>query len=994
MSNSAIEYTASVYPTFPKKFFFSLFGLFLSFNLISQTTIAIQDFDLSTPAWNYSSDVAFFDNGTDGFFGVNSPFTPLEYVNLMDSVLYENDLDDEGDNGTTGFANVTFDPINVSAFNSVVLTFDYDIEGYNANDDEVHYEVFLDGAGQGQVTLQDGENPGDDAEGTVTENIPNGTTTVGLVISIRNNGTTGFSAYDNFLLEGVATGGGPEVVFALDAANVGEDVGTASVCVNLLNPGTADVMVDVVAVGGTATDPDDYSYMTQTVTFAAGDATPQCVSISIVDDAIIDEGETIELALQNAVGGAIGSTDTTIVTIVDNDKLTCTEPAWNVVSPIDNEEWSPITDGFEANGFCGGGCEQDVETWLIYGPLDMTGVGLLELAFTADEGFGITDLDVQYSNVAGANACPDEVAWTSVGLVTDSGDFTFDLSAATGTEVYIGIEYSDDGADGYSAWDLTDFALFADVCPTVGTFTIPDVNAGEDVIQCGIAPVMLNGVGDGVWSGGAGSFDDASSPTTTYTPAASEEGTTVVLTYTLNLAACTGFSDDVNLTFFTEPADTEFSYGAIDICPGSGILSVMHTTGVDGTYSVTMGDPTMIDLDPTNGDINLLNTSDGTYEITNTIAGDGNLILTGVIDATLTGGQPKAIELYALADIPDLSVYGVGSANNGNGGGVIEFTFPADAISAGSFIYVTASNTDFNTWFGMNADYVDDVANINGDDAIELYCNGALIDVFGDVNMDGSGEPWDYLDGWAYRVSNTGLNLGTFSDTDFTYSGINALDGESNNGTAATPFPIGTFTTDQLGICPNSVTSVTITIGDSEPPVVDCPQDIFVQLEPGECEEIVFYDITFTDNCGTIDAEMSQAINEMLVNDALDCLNNTSNHLRYFENNLPVPVEITQVNLGIFATGTNETVTVNVYSIPQGAAFVYANMTLQGTTDFMVPAGMNNSILPAMVEATIPVGMDYVLELRASNTTNFVIGYNDQGETGSTYIAGNNPVPC
>ena len=60
------------------------------------------------------------------------------------------------------------------------------------------------------------------------------------------------------------------------------------------------------------------------------------------------------------------------------------------------------------------------------------------------------------------------------------------------------------------------------------------------------------------------------------------------------------------------------------------------------------------------------------------------------------------------------------------------------------------------------------------------------------------------------------------------------------------------------------------------------------------------------DNCGTIDGEMSQAVNEALVSTALDCANNTSNHLRYFENTLPVPVEITEVNFGIFNSGANE----------------------------------------------------------------------------------------
>jgi hypothetical protein len=44
-----------------------------------------------------------------------------------------------------------------------------------------------------------------------------------------------------------------------------------------------------------------------------------------------------------------------------------------------------------------------------------------------------------------------------------------------------------------------------------------------------------------------------------------------------------------------------------------------------------------------------------------------DLLLTGVVDGPLTGGLPKAVELYVVNDIPDLSLYGLGSANNGGG---------------------------------------------------------------------------------------------------------------------------------------------------------------------------------------------------------------------------------------------------------------------------------------------------------------------------------------
>src|SRR6056297_963460 len=72
-----------------------------------------------------------------------------------------------------------------------------------------------------------------------------------------------------------------------------------------------------------------------------------------------------------------------------------------------------------------------------------------------------------------------------------------------------------------------------------------------------------------------------------------------------------------------------------------------------------------------------------------------DLMITGVVDGDLSGGLPKAIELYVVNDITDLSAYGVGSANNGTGSDDEEFTFPAVAATAGDFIYIASEATEF-----------------------------------------------------------------------------------------------------------------------------------------------------------------------------------------------------------------------------------------------------------------------------------------------------------
>jgi len=195
-----------------------------------------------------------------------------------------------------------------------------------------------------------------------------------------------------------------------------------------------------------------------------------------------------------------------------------------------------------------------------------------------------------------------------------------------------------------------------------------------------------------------------------------------------------------------------------------------------------------------------------------------NLVITGVVDGPLSGGIPKAIELCVASDIADLSAYGVGSANNGGGSDGEEFTFPAGPVSAGTFIYVASESSGFTSFFGFAPTYTSGAASINGDDAIELFMSGGVVDVFGDINVDGTGQAWEHQDGWAYRNDGTGPDGSTFVLGNWSFSGPNALDGETSNATAATPFPIGAYSACAL---PVAVPDVVINEIDYDQPGAD-----------------------------------------------------------------------------------------------------------------------------------------------------------------------------
>ena len=155
----------------------------------------------------------------------------------------------------------------------------------------------------------------------------------------------------------------------------------------------------------------------------------------------------------------------------------------------------------------------------------------------------------------------------------------------------------------------------------------------------------------------------------------------------------------------------------------------------------------------------------------------GVLVIAGVTDGDLTGGNPKAIILTAAAPIADLSIWGVGSANNGGGTDGEEFTFPAISLNAGDAIVVTGnpdSTAFFATNFVQNFElYESNSALINGDDAVELFQNGAVFDTFGDFNVDGTGQPWEYSDGFATR---TGGLPGAFVEANYSIND-DAFDG-------------------------------------------------------------------------------------------------------------------------------------------------------------------------------------------------------------------------
>ena len=167
-----------------------------------------------------------------------------------------------------------------------------------------------------------------------------------------------------------------------------------------------------------------------------------------------------------------------------------------------------------------------------------------------------------------------------------------------------------------------------------------------------------------------------------------------------------------------------------------------------------------------------------------------SLSLQGVIDFTVPSGgsDGKAIHLVATADIADLSVFGLGVANNGGGTDGMEYTLDSVSAVAGDDILIVRSIDAMSAYF---ADCYGEFEIVlvgssaisqNGDDAIELFEGAEVIETFGELDVDGTGQPWEYTDSWAYKV-----------DDEWTYGGVNCTDGTTNFTEASCPYPLCGF---------------------------------------------------------------------------------------------------------------------------------------------------------------------------------------------------------
>src|SRR5262249_2977029 len=137
------------------------------------------------------------------------------------------------------------------------------------------------------------------------------------------------------------------VQFDAPSLNVAEAAGNATMTITRTEGSDGPASVTVTSRDGTATQPADYTAVSVTVTFAAGDSAAKTVNLPIVNDSTHEPDETLYLTLSGATGAALGSTSEVLVTINDDDvaaPATAPKAAITAAYKHLHIDWTPVAD--------------------------------------------------------------------------------------------------------------------------------------------------------------------------------------------------------------------------------------------------------------------------------------------------------------------------------------------------------------------------------------------------------------------------------------------------------------------------------------------------------------------------------------------------------------------------------------------------------------------------------------------------------------------------
>ncbi|MDD3079597.1 MAG: chitobiase/beta-hexosaminidase C-terminal domain-containing protein [Paludibacter sp.] len=518
-----------------------------------------------------------------------------------------------------------------------------------------------------------------------------------------------------------------------------------SVTISLYTPSSTTVSTPTISASGDEKTTDTYFNSAEitlatategaTIYYTVDGSTPTTSSTQYSAPFTITETKTIKaLAVKADMDNSVVAEKTITIatpataTTPYSEAFNNTLGDWVTYELAGTKPWYASSDGAVANGYQGG----DVESWMISPKFTAVGDGLAFSFNYASKYTGNPILVKMSSNYIGFGD-PSSANWTDLTSIAapevpDSYTVksTGDIIAATTGTVYFALVYDND-AEPYSDWRITNASVTDYTIPTSPTITTVESSVPEMTAVTGSTTdtetIQVTGAALTADITAAVSGDNVAefsvSPETLTNTSGAASGT-ITITYNpstvgAHTATLTLSSTDATPVTFTLTGTASFD------TPVATEASAVSNTGFTANWDALTGADS--------------------YELNVYTKAEESVVASDLFISEYgegSGGNKKYVEIFnGTGTSVDLSSYVIKKAVNGGGWNATVYSFPESTNMANNSTFVLANNeTDV-----PGADAYDGFCNWTGDDAIGLFKNDVLIDVFGNPDAD-PGNGW------------------------------------------------------------------------------------------------------------------------------------------------------------------------------------------------------------------------------------------------------------
>lgn len=222
----------------------------------------------------------------------------------------------------------------------------------------------------------------------------------------------------------------------------------------------------------------------------------------------------------------------------------------------------------------------------------------------------------------------------------------------------------------------------------------------------------------------------------------------------------------------TAPVDGASQSDDTDFSDGEGVVNIASEAESYSATGLTAATTYYFAIYPyTNSGESINYKTDGDVATANETTDTLKLIISEVADPE-DSTDARFVELYNHGSSTiDLSSGNFYLAKQVNGGTWYNIAL-SDSVQAGSTYVIAGSQTDYELNYGKVASQYNSFISGNGDDGYFLYYNGdntsgILLDAFGEIDVDGTGELWEYTNSKAVRKTTVTVPETSWANSDW-----------------------------------------------------------------------------------------------------------------------------------------------------------------------------------------------------------------------------------